>query len=53
MKRVLPFLLLFVFVVVPVVLGVVTGPGATRFRAEMARRGWRAAECIEPGVESV
>jgi hypothetical protein len=53
MKRVLPFLLFFLFVVVPIVAGVVmTGPRASLVRAELARRGFRVAECVEPGVES-
>jgi hypothetical protein len=53
MKRVLPFLLFILFVVLPIVAGVVmTGPRATRVRAELARRGWRPAEYVEPGTES-
>jgi hypothetical protein len=53
MKRVLPFLLFILFVVVPIVVGVVmTGPRATRVRAELARRGWSITECVEPGAES-
>lgn len=51
MKRVLPFL--FLLVIVSVVAGVVmTGPRASLVRAELARRGWRGAECVEPDAES-
>ncbi len=47
MKRVLP--LLFFLLVVSVVAGVVmTGPRATRGRAELTRRGWRGLDCAAP-----
>lgn len=47
MKRLLPLLLFFVFV--SVVAGLVmTGPRGTQVREELARRGWRGFESVEP-----
>lgn len=50
MKRVLPFL--FFFLIASVVTGVLmTGRRASVVRAELARRGWKGPEVVQPATE--
>lgn len=51
MKRFLPFLLFFVLVSVFARV-MLTAPRVALVRAELARRGWRGTESIEPAPES-